>query len=140
MFASKRKKYQHLLCIVLFFLLFPPIADASDKPSPAAAVSLSGKDVATQVYYRENGESASGAIQMILIDAAGSERLREFQFFRKDAGPLSKNLTRFTEPPDIRGTAFLSIEKSEGETEQFLFLPSLRRTRRIIASQRDTVS
>ncbi|MBW2043130.1 MAG: outer membrane lipoprotein-sorting protein [Deltaproteobacteria bacterium] len=136
MFRLKSKKYQHFLCILLSFSLTAVLCLAAEQPGTYAAAALTGKALAEKVYQRENGESAAGKMEMILADASGFERHREFQFFRKDYGDLSKNLIRFTEPADIRGTAFLSIEQPGGETEQFLYLPSLRRTRRIIASQK----
>jgi hypothetical protein len=48
---------------------------------------------------------------------------------------LRTNFIRFTSPADIAGTGFLSIEKRGGETTQFLYLPALDRTRRIVSSQ-----
>jgi hypothetical protein len=49
-----------------------------------------------------------------------------------------RQLTRFTSPADIEGTGFLAIETAVGETDQFLYLPALRRTRRIVSSQKSS--
>ena len=49
---------------------------------------------------------------------------------------LKKSYTRFTEPADIDGTAFLTWENKGRDDDQFLYLPSLKRVRRIVASQK----
>lgn len=51
---------------------------------------------------------------------------------------LETQLIRFTSPADIEGTAFLTVEKPGWETDQFLYLPALRRTRRIVSSQKSS--
>ncbi|MBW2742169.1 MAG: outer membrane lipoprotein-sorting protein, partial [Deltaproteobacteria bacterium] len=99
-------------------------------------IPMSGKELAQKVYDRENGDDSTAHMIMKLINKRGHERIRDFTSYSKDYSPLIKQLIRFTSPADIEGTGFLSIEKSEGETDQFLYLPSLRRTRRIVSSQK----
>jgi hypothetical protein len=103
----------------------------------ATGSSQAGKALAEKIFNRENGDDAQSRMQMVLVNNRGRERVREFLSCVKDYGPLIKQLTRFTSPKDIEGTGFLSIEKEIGETEQFLYLPALRRTRRIVSSQKD---
>jgi len=50
--------------------------------------------------------------------------------------PLSKGVVRFSAPPDLAGAAFLQIQKRDGDDERFLFLPELKRSRRIAGSLR----
>ncbi|MEW5910729.1 MAG: outer membrane lipoprotein-sorting protein, partial [Thermodesulfobacteriota bacterium] len=83
---------------------------------------MTGRELAQRVFDRENGNDATARMQMILVDESNKERTREFTAYRKDAGPLSMQVIRFSAPADIQGTAFLSIEKPGSETEQFLYL------------------
>ena len=74
---------------------------------------------------------------MELTSKKGHVRTREYTYLRKDTKEERKQLIRFTAPADIDGTAFLTIEKDfSSNTEQHLYLPALKRTRRIVASQK----
>jgi hypothetical protein len=55
---------------------------------------------------------------------------------RRYAPPFSKTLVRFTAPADVSGSGFLQIQKREGDDERFLFLPDLKRSRRISGNLR----
>jgi len=51
---------------------------------------------------------------------------------------LLQSLVRFSAPEDIAGTAFLMLEHEGGASEQYVYLPGLRRTRRVVGSERDS--
>lgn len=70
-------------------------------------------------------------VEMISRDRLGSERTISAHILWKrfDDG-YSRVLVRFTAPEDISGAAFLLIE-TEGRADMFLYLPELRKTRRI---------
>jgi outer membrane lipoprotein-sorting protein len=53
---------------------------------------------------------------------------------KNDAARNQKGLIRFTAPADVRGTALLSIENADREDDQWLFLPALKKSRRISAA------
>ncbi|OHB25383.1 MAG: hypothetical protein A2X84_09120 [Desulfuromonadaceae bacterium GWC2_58_13] len=97
---------------------------------------IGGRELAQLVRNRENGDDFLGQGKMELIDKNNNRRERSFVLYRKDQGDLSQQVLRFAAPADIAGTAFLSVELGKGETEQFLYLPVLKRTRRIVSSQK----
>jgi outer membrane lipoprotein-sorting protein len=75
--------------------------------------------------------------KMILINAKGdrSERSLELRVLEgPDAG--DKTLLIFKDPPDVRGTTLLTHENRAGDDDQWLYLPALRRSRRIGSSNR----
>ncbi len=97
---------------------------------------ISGREVAQKIFDRDNGEDFVAKMKMVLINKNGRKRVREFYSYEKDYGRLIKQLIRFVSPEDIAGTGFLSVEKDIGETHQFLYLPALRRSRRIVSTQK----
>ncbi len=116
-----------VFCLIAILLVVRPTL-ASDLLSP--------EQIAQKTYDRYVGEDMQMLGRMELIDKNGSVRIREFVSLRKDFDGLRKQLIRFTAPADIAGTAFLNIEKvNADDTEQHLYLPALKRTRRIVASQ-----
>ncbi len=96
-----------------------------------------GEKIADKVYNRDDGEDSYFRIKMALIDKNGNERERTFVIKRKDYGELVKNFIRFFSPADIEGTGFLSWENEIGDDTQYLYLPELGRSRRIVSSQKN---
>jgi outer membrane lipoprotein-sorting protein len=73
----------------------------------------------------------------LLVDKHGSERLRTMISATKDFGPLSKGYVRFLSPASIDGTGFLYWQNEGRDDDQFIYLPALRRVRRIVTTQKD---
>jgi len=65
--------------------------------------------------------------RMTLVDADGSTKERNLQFFQLGS---EKRLVRFTTPADVRGVGFLRL----AEDQMYLYLPAFRRVRRIASS------
>jgi hypothetical protein len=75
--------------------------------------------------------------KMVLVNAKGdrSERSLELRTLEgPDAG--DKTLLIFKDPPDVRGTTLLTHENRGGDDDQWLYLPALRRSRRIGSSNK----
>ena len=89
-----------------------------------------------RVFDRYDGEDSEAVYGMILKDEGGDRRIREMTMYRKDFGDLEKRLIRFTSPAEIAGTGFLNWDNIDTEDDQFLYLPALRRVRRIVSSQK----
>ena len=117
--------------------LIPSHAKGEPNQPGQTNVVLTGKELAQLVYDRDIGDDSCAHSVMGLISRRGKKWIRHFIAYQKDDGKLFKQLIRFTSPADIEGTGFLSFEKEDEATEQFLYLPALRRTRRIVSSQKD---
>jgi hypothetical protein len=77
------------------------------------------------------------AAHVKLTDKGGSERELSFSArSRRHDPPFSKSLVRFTAPADLAGAGFLQIQKRTGDDERYLFLPELKRSRRISGNLR----
>jgi hypothetical protein len=50
--------------------------------------------------------------------------------------PYAESIVRFSAPTDLAGAAFLQIQKRSGDDDRFLFLPELKRSRRIASGSR----
>jgi len=72
-----------------------------------------------------------------LTDKGGSERELSFSArSRRYDASFSKSVVRFTAPADLAGAGFLQIQKRTGDDERYLFLPELKRSRRISGNLR----
>jgi hypothetical protein len=103
----------------------------------AAQADERGTTLARQVYDRPDGADLTAAGMMELIEAGREPRVRRFISFRMDkGGGETRSLIRFTEPADIRGTGLLTIDRTKGEADQWVYLPELDRSRRIASNRK----
>ncbi|MFH1771807.1 MAG: outer membrane lipoprotein-sorting protein [Candidatus Omnitrophota bacterium] len=121
---------------ILFALLITGVLLISIS-SVYAEVKLTGDEIAKRVYERDDGDDSFATMDMVLIDKSSNQRKRTLTLYSKDFGKLSKNLIRFTSPADIEGTGFLSLENEAADDTQYLYLPDLGRSRRIVSSQKN---
>jgi len=76
-------------------------------------------------------------LTMQLVSKSGSVRERSLGWSTMKAKTgLSSSYLLFTAPADIKGTAFLSQENATGNDDQWLFLPALKRSRRISSNEK----
>lgn len=83
--------------------------------------------------------SSSVELTMTLSDRRGRETLRKLRIDtleKSGAGNGDNSLTRFFSPPDVEGTALLSHAKILDPDNQWLYLPSLRRVKRISSANK----
>ncbi len=98
--------------------------------------ALSGLDIMNMVDQRENGKSQISSSKMVLTNRQGRQRIRMTKRFSKEYGEDEKSLFVFLEPADVEGTAFLnwSYDDINKDEEKWLYMPALRKVRRIASS------
>jgi len=97
-----------------------------------------GLEIAREVDARDKGfgDSVSN-IAMTLKDKYGNERtrlMRNKTLEQSEDG--DKSIIVFDNPGDVKGTAFLSFTHKEGPDDQWLFLPKLKKVKRISSSNK----
>ncbi len=115
------------------------IAVVTAAPSAAEDVgALDGGALVARVNDRDEGRFSTRRVTMELIDKRGSKRMRVARFFRMTDGDDRKLAIFYESPKAIKDTAFLTFDYGEGgrDDDQWLYLPALRRTRRIASSDR----
>jgi hypothetical protein len=92
-----------------------------------------GLEIAQEADRRDTGfHDSTASLQMILRNRQGDESIREIRvrtLEQLDDG--DKSLTTFDEPADVKGTNFLSFTHKTGPDDQWLYLPALKRVKRI---------
>lgn len=105
-----------------------------------AVVSLSadpqGEAVARQSFDLPKAKDTSLVATMTLIDKSGAKKVRKLEMFTRREGGQTSSLTRFLEPADVAGTKLLSVSQN-GQEDQRLYLPALKKVRKIAASGKD---
>ncbi|MEJ1364847.1 MAG: outer membrane lipoprotein-sorting protein, partial [Candidatus Sedimenticola sp. (ex Thyasira tokunagai)] len=92
-----------------------------------------GLAIAKESKARDIGWSDMQAdMKMILRNKQGQESLREIRLKSLELeSDGDKSLSIFDKPRDVKGTAFLSFSHPVGADDQWLYLPALKRVKRI---------
>jgi len=104
----------------------------------AFADAKRGVEIGTKVdktFTGYKGESAD--IELSLVNAAGDEAIRKMSSKLYENSPgLEKGLVTLSWPADQKGVILLTWDYREKDDDQWLFLPSVKRTKRISSSGR----
>lgn len=103
-------------------------------PSMAQQESqIRGLEIANARKVADIGWTDSQAsLKMLLSNKQGETSLRELRMKNLEiTGDGDKSISIFDSPKDIRGAAFLTFSHVEGADDQWLYLPALKRVKRI---------
>ena len=129
--ARMAKAAALLLCVPLV----SPITARAQGESDALP---SGDEIAERVNARTEGEHVTRRLRMELIDRRGKKRVRETLGYRRYYGEEKRTVLFYESPKNVKGTGFLTYDYPDAarEDDQWLYLPALRKVRRISASDR----
>jgi hypothetical protein len=110
-------------------LLFPP-----------SLFAISADEIAKQVDERDVGDKSISTMEMILVDKNGNNRVRKMKTYSMDKDQDTQSVIFFLSPADVRNTAFLTYDyaDSDRDDDQWLYLPALKKTKRIASSDKSS--
>ena len=122
--------FDFLTVLIVASVIVVGPAFAADDPQARAIME--------RVDARDDGDNQTSDMQMILIDKRGKKRVRKIATFKKDKGDDTYRLMFFKQPADVKDTAFLTYDydDSDKDDDQWLYLPALRKTKRIATSDK----
>ena len=102
------------------------------------AAQTSAREVMEKNFFVTKVTGLEMEATMVLINDRGQTRERKSTTMVKlqPNGVDSKFLVRFSTPADIRGTGFLQIEHSDGDDDLWIYLPALKKSRRLVANNK----
>ncbi|MDP7428440.1 MAG: outer membrane lipoprotein-sorting protein [Alphaproteobacteria bacterium] len=102
------------------------------------ALALTALEIMQRVDARDDGDNMTARQEMILIDKNNNRRVREMTLFAKDVGRDTRRLVFFLSPANVKNTGFLTYDYDSGDRDddQWLYLPALRKTKRIASSDK----
>lgn len=108
-------------------------------PSGAFAGNLTAEQIMEKASESRKLDGSKAKISLTLYDAsgkAGEPRVIKMVTKMYDGGKTEKKFFRFTAPADIKGTGILTYDYEKKDDDMWLFLPALRKTRRIMGSKK----
>jgi len=115
------------------------IACAMLAPLRAAHASMAASDVRQLMQRNSEVFKVIGSISratFVLTNKDGQERMRSTESKTKlqPNGVDYMRLTRFLSPADVKDTVSLMVEKLDGEAAIWVYLPALKKVRRLASS------
>jgi hypothetical protein len=115
--------------VILSLILLPLFQTVAQQPDAALIMSKSRDLTLTG--------SMSATISLSITEKSGTSRNRTISMTTKSyPGGLEKRLIKFIEPADVRGTSMLIIDNKDLPDEMWIYLPALKKTRRIVSSEK----
>jgi len=114
------------MSLALTGIAMPAVADAK------------GDEIAHKYFDLKKADDtrAPGSV-MTLIDKSGGRKTRRMDIFYQEKATGKNAYMVFSEPADVNGTKFLTIGHRGADSDERLYLPALKKTRRIAASGKD---
>jgi len=125
--VERKIPVKKLVSVVLLFLFLSPLSAFAVTPEEQ------GLAIAIEADRRDSGFGDYTAnMQMTLKNKHGKESKRNIRVRTLEVeGDGDKSLSIFDNPRDVKGTAFLNSTHKTGDDDQWLFLPALKRVKRI---------
>ncbi len=99
--------------------------------------ALSNLEVAQKSEEALSGfEDSTSKMEMKLINARGQEKIRTMSMKVLEGEDEDKSLMEFLTPADVKGTKFLNYEHIAKDDDQWLYLPALKRVKRIASKNK----
>ncbi len=116
-----------LITYVVALMVLNPWVSLAETPEEK------GLAIAREADRRDEGFVDSTAdMLMVLKNRHGQESTRNIRLRVLEVkGDGDKTLTIFATPKDVKGTAFLTFSHKTGDDDQWLYLPALKRVKRI---------
>jgi len=110
--------------------LLPGVSESKAGPS--------ARDIMEKVTQTRKLDGSEAVVKMEIVGADGQKRERTISMATKlyDGGDTEKRLYRFLSPPDVKGTSILVFDYATKADDIWIYLPVLRKTRRIVSSER----
>jgi hypothetical protein len=102
-----------------------------------AFADAKGDEIAKAYYGLSKASDTKAEATMTILDKSGAKKVRKLEINYRE-GPEGKDAYLvFSAPADVAGTKFLTISHKGADTEQRLYLPALKKTRKISSSGKD---
>lgn len=100
-----------------------------------AALAETAEEIMDKARETRQVDSAVQQVRMVLVSRKGSERVREMAVKMKRGEGAVMSYFRFSSPSDVAGTAFLQIDREDGEDDQLMYFPAYKKVQRIASNK-----
>ena len=109
-------------CLLLMALVSP------------ALFAITGLEIAQERDNRDKPVSTHMALQMDLIEEDGKVSSRMIEQWGVEENELANSIMVFRSPASVKNTRFLQVQNEDRSDDKWIYLPAMKRVRRIASS------
>lgn len=132
--SVSRERFMSPFFPALSLFLCTLLAVSAQAQAPQTAAEIVDRMLKQDPFGWDDAETT---VRMTLVEGGGAKRERVMESLRRKKNGKRQSVMRFRAPQEVAGTAFLMLERDKGESEQHIYLPGLKRTRRIVGRERE---
>ena len=119
---TKMKKSKMGLAVLIAMLISPSL------------FALTGTEIAQTHDDRDKPDTTHMALQMDLIEKGGKVSKRLIEQWGIEEGDLANSIMVFRSPASVKNTRFLQVENEDRDDDKWIYLPAMKKVRRIATS------
>ncbi|OQY31326.1 MAG: outer membrane lipoprotein-sorting protein [Spirochaetaceae bacterium 4572_59] len=99
-----------------------------------ALFAITGLEIAQTHDDRDKPDTTHMALQMDLIEANGKVSSRLIEQWGVEDNDLANSIMVFRKPASVKDTRFLQVENEDRDDDKWIYLPAMKKVRRIASS------
>ena len=106
--------------------------------SAVAAADPAPKQIMENASTARVLDGSEAVMSLTIVNEKGQKRVRDIAMASKtfDGGKTEKRVFKFLSPADVKGTGVLIFDYETKDDDMWIYLPALRKTRRIVSSDK----
>ncbi len=121
-----------LLLIIIPLLGYHAYSEKNEKPKGMNEAEKKGYEIMKQNYRQMTTKNFRSDVVMKLIDKRGNTQTRHLKRLSKtDGNDLEKYLMIFLDPPTIRNTSLLMIERADRDDDIWFYFSAIKKIKRL---------
>lgn len=104
----------------------------------ASLAAPGGREIMEKTREASQFSGIEAISTLRIYDSKGRERVRQTSMASRsfDNGATEKRIIRFLSPSEVKGTGMLIFDYREKNDDMWVFMPALRKTRRIVSGEK----
>lgn len=134
----KQIRIYSILIFLIFMLGISKQKGKAEQSNDAVQDAFEkGRAIIEEMERRKKPYAIHSFLSMTIHYTSGKERKRQLEIWAAyDENKKSKHLIRFIRPNNVKNTGLLTLEGENGNDYQWLYLPILRKSKRIASSSK----
>ena len=115
----------------------PAAKEAASAAAATAGAPITGLEAATRMDDARRAKTEHNVMTMTLQNARGQQRVRTIEGWTREITDEEEHrFARFLEPSDVKDTTLLTYDFDEADDDIWLYLPALKKVKRILSSNK----
>ena len=127
----ERSRIARAIALAAIVALWVPAGAARSEGEPT------GLEIVTKADHARRAKSEHQVMTMTLENSRGQKRVRTIEGWEREmSDDEEQRFSRFQEPADVKDTTLLTYDYEEKDDDIWLYLPALKKVKRILSSNK----